>query len=132
MKRTVNSKKKIGDLGERRATRYLRLRGYFIRERNWRAGKAEIDIIAETLREIVFVEVKTRTYRKEELLTAAPPGVAVNTNKQRLTRQAARQYIYQCHTKKQPRMDVIEVWLCKDNKSGSPRVEKIHHIKAAY
>lgn len=132
MKRTVNTKKEIGDLGERRAARYLRLRGYLIKERNWRAGKAEIDIIAERRREIVFVEVKTRTYRKEELMTAPPPGVAVNANKQRVTREAARQYVYERHTSKQPRMDVVEVWLCKRDDNKPPRVEKIHHIKAAY
>ena len=132
MKKTADTKKEIGDLGERRAARYLMLRGYLIKERNWRAGKAEVDIIAETLREVVFVEVKTRTYQKEALLTAPPPGVAVNANKQRVTRQAARQYLYQHRTNKQPRMDVIEVWLCKGREEDAPHVAKIHHIKAAY
>ena len=52
--------KEIGDWGERRAVHYLRLRGYTVKERNWVSGKSEIDIIAATLKDIVFVEVKRK------------------------------------------------------------------------
>ena len=124
--------KEIGDYGETKAVHYLRLRGYTVKERNWRAGKCEIDIIAATWRDIVFAEVKTRTYTAEELETAPPPGLAVNTEKQRHTRQAAQRYLYEYPTSKQPRMDVIEVWLLRSDSQKRPKVAKIHHIKAAY
>lgn len=126
------SKKEIGDLGEQKAVNYLRLRGYTVKERNWFAGKHEIDIIAASLRDIVFVEVKTRTYDLKTWQTAPPPGLAVHTNKQSFTRHAAGEYLYLHPTKKQPRMDVIEVWLSKPENGRKPKLLKINHIKAAY
>ena len=131
MQPTENTKQ-IGDFGERIAVRYLRLRGYTVKERNWRSGHAEIDIIATNLSSISFVEVKTRTYTRDTLHTAPPPGNAVKSEKQRLTRQAARDYLWKHPTKKQPRMDVIEVWLVRNEKNNKTKVAKINHIKAAY
>ena len=124
--------KQIGDWGERYAVHYLRRHGYTVKERNWRSGKCEIDIIAATLRDLVFVEVKTRSYDAAELSTAPPPGTAVRAEKQQLTRQGAKAYLYQHPTKKRPRMDVIEIWLEKAPEGTRPRVLKINHIKAAY
>ena len=128
-----SSTKSIGELGERRAARYLMLHGYFIKKRNWRAGKYELDIVAETWRDIVFVEVKTRTYSPDtDLSSAPPPSLAVHADKQRFTRTAAQRYLYENKTSKAPRMDVIEVWLTKPLHGKRPRVLKINHIKAAY
>ncbi len=114
------------------AVRYLRRHGYTVKERNWRSGHMEIDIIATNLSTVAFVEVKARTYTKETLETAPPPGNAVKSEKQRLTRKAAKDYLWQHPTKKQPRMDVIEVWLIHDEKTDKTKVAKINHIKAAY
>lgn len=50
----------IGSQGEDAAMEWLRDRGYYIVERNWRAGRYEIDIIAERYDTLHFVEVKTR------------------------------------------------------------------------
>ncbi|MBO5294320.1 MAG: YraN family protein [Clostridia bacterium] len=124
--------KEIGDFGESKAVHYLRLHGYTVKERNWRSGKCEIDIIATTLHDIVFAEVKTRTYTQEQLANAAPPRMAVHAEKQRLTRRAANDYLRTHFTKKRPRMDVIEVWLIQSPKGDRPRVFKIQHFKAAY
>ncbi len=124
--------KQIGDWGERYTVHYLRRRGYTVKERNWRSGKCEIDIIAATLRDLVFVEVKTRSYNAADLSTAPPPGTAVRSEKQRLTRQGAKAYLFQHPTKKRPRMDVIEIWLEKAPAGTKPKVLRINHIKAAY
>ena len=129
---TPLDKREIGILGERRAARYLALRGYIIRELNWRFGKGEIDLIATTLRDVVFVEVKTRTYSPEELPVAPPPRLAVHAEKQRITRQTAQHYLRTHPTSKQPRMDVIEIRLVRGDNGGRPKVAEIHHIKAAY
>ncbi len=129
---TFSNTKEIGDWGERCAARYLRLHGYRIQARNWRAQKCEIDIVASTLREIVFVEVKTRSYSEQESATAPPPGLAVNYEKQKHTRYAAQKYLYEHPTKKQPRMDVIEIWLLKGTAAKKPKIIKINHMKAAY
>ena len=129
---TTENKKQIGDFGERMAVRYLRLRGYTVKERNWRSGHAEIDIVAANLSSIAFVEVKTRTYTQDNIDFAPPPGNAVRSEKQRLTRQAAKDYLWKHPTKKQPRMDVIEVWLVRNETTNKTKVAKINHIKAAY
>ena len=132
MKKKLETTKEIGDFGEKLAVRYLRLHGYTVKERNWRTGHMEIDIIASSWRTLAFVEVKTRTYNAQTIQEAPPPGCAVKSEKQRLTRRAARQYLFEHPTKKRPRMDVIEVWLIKKDNDSTPRVAKIHHIKAAY
>lgn len=124
--------KEIGAFGERRAANYLRLRGYTVKERNWFADKCEIDIIASTLFDIVFVEVKTRTYSQADWQNAPPPSLAVHSDKQTHTRRAAQAYLSTHPTKKQPRMDVIEVWLSKPLGNEKPKVLRIRHYKAAY
>lgn len=130
--RPFQNTKEIGAFGERRAVHYLRLRGYTVKERNWRAGKCEIDIIASTWRDIVFAEVKTRTYTGDDWKNAPPPSLAVHADKQRHTRDAARAYLRMHPTDKRPRMDVIEVWLSRPENGKRPKVLRIHHIKAAY
>ena len=50
----------IGEGGEDAAMEWLRERGYYIVERNWRVGRYEIDIIAEHYDTLHFIEVKTR------------------------------------------------------------------------
>lgn len=55
------SNKEIGKLGEDLACKYLEKNGYKIIERNKHFSRfCEIDIIAQTKRTLVFVEVKTR------------------------------------------------------------------------
>ena len=118
--------KQIGDYGERKAARYLMRRGSWIKERNYRAGKYEIDLIATSLRWIAFVEVKTRSYRSEELADGIPPAHAVDAEKVRFTRAAAARYLREHPTRKHPRMDVIEVWI------ADGKVIRIRHLPAAY
>ena len=54
----------IGHLGENAACEYLVQHGYRIRERNWRLGNIEIDIIAE-IRGIGTQGSHTGTQREE-------------------------------------------------------------------
>ena len=56
-----NNNIKTGRTGEKIASDYLLNQGYKIIERNWHYSKnAEIDIIAEKEKILVFIEVKTR------------------------------------------------------------------------
>ncbi len=50
----------FGEKGEEAAFEVLLKNGYLIRDRNWRCGKYEIDIVAEKNNRIIIVEVKTR------------------------------------------------------------------------
>jgi putative endonuclease len=53
--------KKLGNLGEDLAAKYLKKKGYKILDRNFRyKGYGEIDIIAKKREDLHFVEVKTR------------------------------------------------------------------------
>ncbi len=132
MNKPFKTTKEIGELGEKIAVRYLRLRGYVIKDRNWRTGHMELDIIAARGNTLAFVEVKTRVYTKENLDTAPPPGMAVHSEKQRLTRQAAGQYLYEHPSRRTSRMDVIEIWLLREERSCRLRTARIQHFKAAY
>lgn len=49
-----------GRNGEDAAARYLHSAGYVVRQRNWRAGSLELDLVASYGDLVVFVEVKTR------------------------------------------------------------------------
>ena len=51
----------LGRRGEQLAVDHLRRLGYRILDRNWRCPTGEIDIVAADARELVIVEVKTRT-----------------------------------------------------------------------
>jgi putative endonuclease len=55
------SSKKLGNLGEKIAVKYLKKQGYKVLDRNFRyKGYGEIDIIAKKEENLHFVEVKTR------------------------------------------------------------------------
>ena len=54
------SSAQTGKAGERMTVEWLRTQGFYICERNWRAGRYEIDIIAMRWDTVHFVEVKTR------------------------------------------------------------------------
>lgn len=55
------NRQKIGIVGEQKALSFLKEKKYLIIETNWRYQKCEIDIIAAKNKELVFIEVKTRT-----------------------------------------------------------------------
>ena len=54
-----SEKRKIGDIGEGIACKYLVRKGYVVLERNYWKPWGEIDIIAEKDRILTFVEVKS-------------------------------------------------------------------------
>ena len=67
--------------GEAYAARYLESRGYQIVARNVRASRVEIDLIARSQSELVFVERSKRAVRRRTMdlaRTCAPPKSANN------------------------------------------------------
>lgn len=121
--------KALGDLGEEAAAKYLRKNHYKIRGRNHTSGKYEIDIIAEDRDYIIFVEVKTRTYREESIARFGRACTAVDENKRRCLLLAARDYVHEKKCKKQIRMDVIEVYY---QEGDPPLLQTIHHMPDAF
>ncbi len=127
------NKQIIGKLGEALAADFLKKNGYDIVAQNIHLSRNEIDIIAEDEGFVVFVEVKTRTCLYPESGEFGIPSRAVDSDKRKNTVKAARDYLYTHHTEKQPRIDVIEVYLLEQSEPTlAPKPIKINHIRNAF
>ena len=116
-------KRKIGNLGEKIAAKFLKKSGYKILERNFVADGNEIDIIASKGELIAFVEVKSRSFKENVQLS---PAAAVTPEKQRKIIKTAKYYAAYNAREKILRLDVIEVII--DGK----RAKEINHIENAF
>lgn len=95
-----------GDIAEDMAVDFLRLHGYTVLARNYRFGKAEIDVIARMGDTIAFVEVKLR----EAHTVGASPFEAVGPKKQQQMVKAAVNYAVSRHDRGvNVRFDVIGI-----------------------
>ena len=121
--------RKIGNIGEREAAKFLRKNGYRIVEKNYVALGAEIDIIATNKEVTAFVEVKTRNVKylgyKE-----SRPGASVTPEKQRKIIKAASFYSAHHPTNTRLRFDVIEVYT-EDDTRGI-KVREIKHLVGCF
>jgi putative endonuclease len=120
-----------GRHGERAAADFLISKGFCILEMNYRCSHLEIDIIAEDEAHLIFVEVKSRTEDALNQIRYGRPGAAVTKRKQSLLVLAAQQYLRTHKTKKQPRLDVIEVYF-SPKKAELPQITRINHIENAF
>jgi putative endonuclease len=111
--------KTLGDIGEQIAKKYLEDKGYVILERNYKNKWAEIDLVCQDSKKIIFVEVKTRIGEQFGL-----PEDAINKNKmQRLVRSATAYMVFK-HLGDNYRIDVICIVL-----SEGSAVERIDHYE---
>jgi len=94
----------LGKDGETAAMEYLKQHGYRILNTNWRFGKFELDIVAETDEEIVFIEVKTRSYG-----TITEPEDAVDNRKIQNIVAAADCYLKRFDVDLPARFDIISI-----------------------
>ena len=126
-------KQLVGSFGEDVATGFLRENGYAIKDRNIHLSHNELDIVAEDENYIVFIEVKTRSYASDDgTSNYGTPGMAVDRKKRGDTVKASRAYLAKHRTKKQPRIDVIEVYLKQSENADNPTVIKVNHIRNAF
>lgn len=125
-----NRKREIGIFGENKVARYYRLRFYRICKKNYKIGHKEIDLIVESPRTLVFVEVKTRT-QDPSVFHAFPPSLAVDREKQQNLIHAARGYLAMHPTRKKIRFDVAEVFT-EISENGKIKLGKIRIIKDAF
>jgi putative endonuclease len=109
----------LGKWGEAVALNYFTNKGYTFEKANWRWRSREIDLILSSPKEIVFVEVKTRTVG-----ILAKPEDALTRQKQKLLISAADAYIRENDIDKEARFDVITIWANGSN-------YKIKHIPNA-
>ena len=97
-------------------------RGFTIRDRNWRYGHGELDIVAQRDADIIFVEVRTR--RSDAFGT---PEESVGLRKQAKLIETAQAYL-QAHglDDTQWQIDVIAVEM--DHRNA---VTRLDHIECA-
>lgn len=118
-------------MGERFAAQRLLEQGWTIINRNWKAGRYEIDIIALSPEQLlVFIEVKTR-------ITSVHPGVSMygleSITHEKRQRLVAAANIYMHHNElvdRGARLDVVVVSYPRKTRSTQPG-ESTHQRPAA-
>lgn len=96
----------LGAAGEQAAADYYLAHGYTVAARNFRHGRAEIDLIVEQAQpaRLVFVEVKVRT----DLRYGYPEEFVTPAQQQRI-RRAAEEYIYRRNWPGDIRFDILSL-----------------------
>lgn len=110
----------FGQISEDRAVAYLMAHGYIIRDRNWRVGHKEIDIVAQRDGVVAFIEVKARrSNRFGEAIEA------VTDTKIRHIVTAANAYVHYHRINLPVRFDIIGI-------TGEPGQQTVEHIEDAF
>ena len=110
----------LGKSGEDAAVEFLQNNGHQILIRNYRFGKAEVDIISKHVKFIVFTEVKTRSSS-----AFGNPEEFVDKKKRLLMKRAADEFMHQQKLDAEIRFDIISV-------SSEKGELKIYHIQDAF
>ncbi|MDR2119786.1 MAG: YraN family protein [Tannerella sp.] len=98
----MNERDITGKTGEETACSYLKTCGYKILHTNWRFLRYELDIVATDGKDLVVVEVKTRSV---DYLVA--PEQSIGRQKIKRIACAAEAYLYRYKTDMPVRFDVI-------------------------
>ena len=114
----------LGPWGESLAAEYLRKKRYQIVACNYKCRFGEIDLIARTRKEIVFVEVKLR--KTADYVQARE---YVGWQKQKKIRTTAELWLQANPTELQPRFDVIEIYAPQGMQTQNP---EIIHLEDAF
>lgn len=108
----------FGRTGEELARVFLEKSGYEILEENWTYGKCEIDLIAYKDRQLIFIEVKSRSGN-----SFGEPEDFVNSAKRRQMTLAANEYIYLMDHQGEVRFDVIAILIDPEGKPALRHIE---------
>ena len=117
----------IGRNAELMVASVLRKNGAIISKMNYHSRYGEIDIVAETRKYLIFVEVKLR--KKDSLVS---PGQAVDSYKQQRILLTAKDYLLKAHIddELQVRFDVAEVTYETD--ASGKVIYHLNYIKNAF
>ena len=114
--------RQTGVRGETYAYWYLRRNGYVFVAKNYmpRGIKGEIDLVGYDGKTLAFVEVRTRTVKKD---AAALPELSVTREKQHVVVRTAQRFLAERHVGECPcRFDVVAI----DNRPGQAPVVRLH------
>lgn len=116
----MTSRQDLGTAGENVAEAHLRKQGFRIIERNWRQGSYELDIICREKKELVFVEVRTRSAN-----TMTPPKETLTPQKQKKVIRAAQLYLARNPWDGPCRFDVVAIL-------ANNQTFEVDHIRHAF
>ncbi len=114
-------RQEVGKLGEEAAQKFLKKRGYRIRETGFRCRHGEIDIVAQKKDYLVFVEVRTKT----NLEFGTPEESITQAKKERLITSALTYTSTHENLPSLWRIDVVAIEL--DDKGKTKRIELIEN-----
>jgi len=119
----TDSRRVLGEVGERRAADFLVAKGYRVLQRNARTQLGEIDIVARSPDGLlVFVEVRTRKGRRAALAAVE----SVDKRKQVRLANLAIEYLAACELDESARIDVIAIAV-----DSNGRINSIEHLENA-
>jgi putative endonuclease len=117
----VMDRQQVGKLGEKAAQKFLKRRGYRIRETGFRCRHGEIDIIAQQKDCLVFVEVRT----KSNLDFGTPEESITQAKKEKLIASALTYTTAHQDIPSLWRIDVVAIEL--DDRGKAKRIELIEN-----
>jgi putative endonuclease len=117
----VMERQEVGKLGEKAAQKFLKKRGYRIRETGFRCHHGEIDIIAQQKDCLVFVEVRT----KSSLDFGTPEESITQAKKEKIIASALTYTTTHQNLPSLWRIDVVAIEL--DDKGQAKRIELIEN-----
>ena len=115
------NRQEVGKLGEKVAQKFLKKRGYRIREIGFRCPRGEIDIIAQQKDYLVFVEVRT----KSSLDFGTPEESITQAKKKKLIASALTYTNTHQNLPSLWRIDIVAIEL--DDKGKTKRIELIEN-----
>jgi len=115
------NRREVGKLGEKAAQKFLKKRGYRIRETGFRCRHGEIDIIAQHKSCLVFIEVRT----KSSLEFGSPEESLTEAKKKKLIACALTYITSRQKLPSEWRIDVVAVEL--DDRGKTKRIEVIEN-----
>lgn len=118
----MTEKQRLGRQGEDHALAHLKAAGYQLLERNWRHGKAEIDLIMNDGECLVFIEVKTRSTD-----AFGHPLEFVRKRQTQLLSTAAAAYMEQINHDWEIRFDLVSLIIYREDQSY-----QLEHVKDAF
>ena len=130
MATSLDSRRTLGELGERIASQHLQRAGYTILATNFRTRFGELDLVAVDSRCLVFCEVKTRIAGTRR--GPAGPLDAIGPRKRAQVRAMAREWLVSSNSAERPRrpelrFDAIGILL-----SRSGKLVSLDHLEDAF
>ena len=130
MATSLDSRRTLGELGERIASQHLQRAGYTILATNFRTRFGELDLVAVDSRCLVFCEVKTRIAGTRR--GPAGPLDAIGPRKRAQVRAMAREWLVSSNSAERPRRPELRFDAIGILMSRTGRLVSLDHLENAF